>query len=268
MLVLLAAGMAAAPDGVDPDDLDRWQGLATRVTNGPAGCWTFTGDVRTTATIRQKSLSFRRAADAPIVREGTWEGTLEDGTWTRFDYTLPPNGSVSIEASVQPIYGTMPPGMAKNLADPPTTPDADGPPEGDDGRQEGLNLMRKAMDGWMTSTGIAHAQWRDDLGAIELVEQIPTTDSPNADVVTRTTIFPGGRDAPSRVSVNLPSHTTFGTWPTRVHVYDTQGHLVQQAVEDAVLPAAETWSTVSVFLGFTIGYDQRLDYRTATRCGG
>jgi hypothetical protein len=50
-------------------------------------------------------------------------------------------------------------------------------------------------------------------------------------------------------------------------VFDAQFHLVQQRLPDGqILPGAENMSAVGTVLGFTLAYEQRLDYRTATRC--
>lgn len=262
--VLLSFAVAGLPEGVDPEDLDRWEALSRRASAGPEGCWRFEGNLKITSTLQQKARLFRRAMDVPMEREGTFVGELVDGTWRLFDYDLASGTSgVNIEGGVQPVFGIMPEAVSKNLARAPEPAEPDGEEEGN--ASEGVNLLRRAMDVWKASTGVSYAQWREDLGAIELVEQVPTEEK-GRDVVTKTTLFPGGAAVPSRMSVMLPKGLVLGSWPMRVHVYDAQAHLFQRPVEELVLPTAETMSAVVSVLGFTVGYEQRIDYRTASRC--
>lgn len=281
MIALLALAWADPPEGVDPDDLDRWEPLADAALNGPAGCWELAGPMEVNAALHTKASMFQRASETPYDFVGTWTGRLEDGTWTRFAYDLTSVKGNPQEFPIYPVIGKIDPNIVTSSV--PQTPPSDDPPSddpprkgisislGDDGEVSSsggdgpFSLLRKSIDGWNTSTALSSASWSEARREIRLEQEVPTEDAPNAPVVVTTTTFPEGA-WPARVSTVFPRRLAFGTWPLKVHVYDAQFHLVQQQVSGVTLPSAENMSAVGSAVGFTVSYEQRLDYRTAKRC--
>ena len=99
-----------------------------------------------------------------------------------------------------------------------------------------------------------------------MVQEVPVSDEKLDQLVTMTTFFPDGGTKPARVSATLPKKLSAGRWPAVVYLYDGQIHLIQRPVGPHVLPIAETMSGVGTAFGFTVGLEQRIDYKTAQLC--
>lgn len=128
------------------------------------------------------------------------------------------------------------------------------------------NTLRSIIDGLDTSTAISTADWRESIQAVQLDQDVPLTDD-NPDILVHiTSIFPNGQPDPIRISAKFPKSATFGSFPTRITIYDGQLHVVQHPVRDRVLPIAERSSAVVNALGFKVGVDQKLDYTSARPC--
>lgn len=291
-MLLLALAFADPPEGVDPDDLDRWEGLANAALDGPVGCWEFEGELQVHFALHTRAALWRRAEEVPFSSAGTWSGRLSDGEWTRFEYALVNGEGEANEVPIYPVIGKIDPGNVKALNVPEAPEDeekgkgisfsvggkGEKGDEADDGEDaepaessgtstgSAVSLLRNALDGWHTSTAFSNAVWNEGRREIKLVQDVPTTDSPNAPLISTTTLFPEGAAFPARLSTVFPRKMVMGDWPLKVHVYDAQFHLVQQQVSGQVLPSAENMSAAGSALGFTVSYEQRLDYRTARRC--
>ncbi|MEZ4322050.1 MAG: hypothetical protein R3F61_31550 [Myxococcota bacterium] len=268
MWLALSLAFADPPEGVDRDDTDRWEAMTEAALNGPAGCWELAGDVHVNIALLSKASLWRRTSETPFEYAGTWNGTLEDGTWTAFRYRLSDTIKVDgepIEVPIYPVIGEIDPNVVVSESESP--PDAKGSSVtvSSDGSSSPVSLLRSSIEAWDTSTAISIAQWREATREIELIQDTPIKDNPNAPTITMTTRIPEGQWV-SRLSAVFPRKLVLGEWPVRLRLHDTQFHLVQRQVADHVFPAAENVSTVGTALGFTVSYEQRLDYSTASPC--
>jgi len=279
MIALVLFAMADPPDGVDRDDVERWEALSDAALDGPPGCWELSGDLAVTSGLLSKASFRKRTRSSLTPYRGTWSGTLREGKWTRFEYHLTEPADEIEDApdlSIHPVVGTIDSSIVVNLDAPP--PEEKPEPKGrsvrigvgkqteEDDPEEALNIIRRSMDAWDTSTAISMSQWRESTREIELIQETPITDSPTSPTLTLTTRIPEGEWV-ARISAVFPRKFTVGTWPLTAKLHDTQFHLVQRRIEDHVFPAAENISSVGTALGFTVSYEQRLDYRNARPCG-
>jgi len=292
--ILMAAALAAPPEGVDPTDFERWEVAADAALDGPEGCWELTGTLRVDAALHSPATAFTRGDTAKLVASGTWSGRLDTGTWTRFDYTLTSAQTDDpdlMEVPIFPVIGKIDQDVV-NVEHKAAHADDDDDDElkveksnkrrgsvsisigGDDddddgpsGGAEAINLMQQAIDAWDPSTATSVTQWLDEPGAIELLQDFPIfDDDPKSPVVTVTSHFPEGGTGLSRLDAQFPKRVKVGEWPLRVNLMDVQFHLRQQQIGRSYLPQVEGFTLMAGVLGFTFGYEQQIAYATAQAC--
>lgn len=286
MWFALSLALADPPEGVDRDDTDKWSAMSDAALDGPPGCWDFSGELLITVSFLSKASFWRRTTATPTVYHGTWKGTLDDGTWTSFRYALDDPESDD-DWSIYPVVGEIEPStVVKEGAEPKPEPDPeatedekksrgisvsigkgdeDGDSEGESAERGAVNLVRRSLEVWDTSTATSVSQWREDTREIELIQDSPIKDKVNAPTITLTTRIPEGEWV-SRFSAEFPKKIVLGEWPITATLHDMQFHLVQRNVGGHVFPSAENVSAVATALGFTLSYEQRLDYRSAAAC--
>lgn len=273
MLHLLLAGLgcafAAPPEGVDPDDLDRWEALAERALAGPEGCWEFEGLLTVEAKYHSRAALWRRSEETAWRWHGPWTGRLDAGVWTRFAYELKGDSGKPGEFPIYPVIGKIDPKIVEAIGVKDDDEESGGVSisvGGDGGEAEAVSMLRKAIDSWNTSAAFSYGAWSDERQEVKLIQEVPTDEKPNAPTISVTTLFPGGEPFASRMSAVFPRRIPVGEWPLRGTVYDGQFHLVQQRVAGVGLPQAENMAAAGSMLGFSVSYEQRIDYRTARRC--
>lgn len=260
-LFSVVALAGAPPEGVDPDDIDRWASLAGSSLDKPAGCWELTGTVTSVIGIQARVTGFRRLDSKPTRRTGTFSGRIEEGTWTRFDYQLDPvkDGS-DVSTDVSPFFGTLPPDVVRQTNVEPVVTDSTSKSEVSVGK--GSDVMRT----WRKLTGTVDSQWDSSIDAMRVTETLQLPDDYGGGLATAITVFPGGESTPARLSVTYPRHIKGGQWPVYIHVYDAQSHVLFQTIEGVALPIAESVSGRIAALGVNGAIEDRLDYKTAQRC--
>ena len=107
-MIWFVAALADPPEGVDVEDIQRWEKLTDAALDGPAGCWDFKGGVRVTTTVHTRASFYKRSSTDPSVSTGNFTGRLRDGLWEYFHYTLiqGETGEKS-QASVFPMVGRV-----------------------------------------------------------------------------------------------------------------------------------------------------------------
>lgn len=267
-MLWMSLAIAAPPEGVDPDALEVWEKASGSALDGPEGCWELGGKVLLTEQFETSLTGFRRASSTPRTTTGTFEGRIEERRWTRFVVHLDAPDERTIDFPIQPLVGIVPSEVVELHA-----PDPEGSANGgvkivrgEDGDDSTTNNMASLYDALDSQTGLVDARWREDIRAIELNETTPFKGTSDNKLLKKVSVFPEGRPQPSRVSVIYPAHLTFGTWPIRIHLYNTQAHVMQRPVGEHVFPVAETASFRATGLSLNVGYEQRLDYQTAAAC--
>lgn len=294
---IFALALAEPPEGIPYDDAKVWEKHVDRALDGPPGCWLMKGNSHSTITISSAVSMWGRSDVTTITSIGKWNGKLVDGTWTELAYQLvtgesgEPNGfparpligradSEIIQVNGEPWLDEDDKERRAKRAEKREEKEAsegqkvtvsvkEGK-DGDDGDSDpgstAVNTLRRLIDGLDTSTAVSTADWRESIGAVQLDQDVPLTDE-NTDILVHvTSVFPNGQPDPIRISVTFPKSATFGSFPTRITLYDGQLHVVQHPVRDRVLPIAERASVVANVLGFKVGVDQRLDYTSAQPC--
>ncbi|MEQ1503795.1 MAG: hypothetical protein ABMB14_16260 [Myxococcota bacterium] len=254
----------AAPDGVDPMDLDRWEAGSAAALAGPSGCWELGGRFVTTVVSYAPASRWTRSGRTDHRLVGTFVGRLDGGTWTSIAYSLSPADAPDtpsdIDLPLMPIVGRVAAGALHR-----TNPAEEG--ESDfrlDGQDEAFNVLAGLIDAFEPETSTAMAEWREDRGAVELIQDHPVSRS---EVATVTTVFPAGGAATS-VDAVFPRRMRVGEGLVKVSLFDAQAHLRSQPVGDVVMPALDSLSFGIGALGFTFAYEQVLTYERATRCVG
>ena len=263
--------LAAPPEGVDPDDIGHWEALVDQSLKGPPGCWDLEGTLSINGHMISPATGFSRSGKSALGGDGRWQGRIEDGRWQRFAYDQTvPEGAMALSAPILPLIGVIdqsvverPPPVEGKRDTVTITMDDE---EGGDGSAEALNLMRGLIDAWDPNTATAVSEWREDQAAIELVQDFPIDKSPRSPVTVVTSTFPGGTDALTRMDAEFPKRIKMGSWPMVATLTDMQFHLRQQQVGKTVLPAVESFSVTVSFMGFTLAYEQRIAYATASPC--
>jgi len=288
MLALLsAAALAVAPPSFELlDDIDRWEDGMDNVLQGPRGCWDFSGDFKQTVTLHQPPDFFSAARIKDFVGKGSFKARLKDGVWVTFDHAYDPsdNGIATLgkvvgemdeeskeedwdpedfEIPVVPLVGEVPSEMDEE--------DVREMNEflGDDASaitlKKSVNLLRQAVDEWAGRTETAVAQWDSKQEAVMFLREIPVADDDPRPIHIDVR-FPAAGEYVDRIDAVWPRIVKIGKWPIRLTIRDAQMHLLAYQHDGMSLPRAESLSLVVGFMGFTMGFEQTLKFKTAARC--
>jgi hypothetical protein len=258
---------AAPPEGVDPQDLDRWEQGSAVALQGPPGCWELSGRVELLMAAYTPATLWTRAERSDHRFRGSFHGKLDQGTWTQLDYDL-----VNLEKPEEPAKMEVPlfPSIGKIAPNTPRRTNL--PPEGDEGLEisggegeEAIHLFTEILDEIDPATATSYGEWDDKTRAVKLIQDVPISDKPTADTVSVVTTFPEGGPA-TAVDVTFPTRIRMGEGLIKATLFDSQLHLRSQKVGEVVLPALESLSFGLGALGFTVGYEQKLVYEKATPC--
>lgn len=284
MWLLLGSALAGPmPDGLDLEDIDAWEARAFALSDGPKGCWNVRGEFETRGAIYLPSSIFTRPATESRVTRGTFAGTIQNGEWTHFVYSVPINPDSSadeIEAAegvwLRPIVGTLQSSVV--LRDPGDIPPSmvEAEPEEDDGVSVEMddstprvrpNLIRASVEEWWDSSiSTSYMRWDADRDGAVMVMEVPVNDTRRSDAVMLSAFFPGGGLNATQIDSILPRRLPVGDGVIKGKVMNGQLHLKGQIAGGHLLPTSESWSAVFGALGFTGGYEQRIAYTSAQEC--
>ncbi len=290
MMVAIAAASAAPPEGVDPDDLDRWEAGTRALLDGPAACWDFEGRLEVLLRLHTPPSMFSRGEQRDLATTGAFSGRISQGEWQSFAYRLdPPAGDDDMEGltgdlPVFPIMGRIDQDVVVNLDSEQEDGDAgeaevdedddsvsisfggDGGTQVDASTSKAMNLIDEILEAIDPASTTSYGQWGDDPAGVTLIQDAPLTDRPRSDALSLVSFFPQGRPHATKLDVGFPKRIKVGDGLVKATLIDPQLHLRGQVVGDAVLPALESVSSVFGVLGFTVGYEQKLTYSAAMPC--
>lgn len=261
----LLPALAAPPEGVDPQDIARWEAGSEALLAGPAGCWELGGTLALTGVSYSPASRWSRSGRTDHAFVGAFRGRIEDGLWSSFAYDLSPRDApgepAGIDFPIKPVIGRMADGVAQRTNPPETPSNLKVDTESD----EAANLLEEILADLEPATATSYAEWRDADGSVHLVQDVPVSDSARAETVAVETRFPGG-GAATALDATFPKRLRVGEGLIKATVFDGQLHLRGQQVGDGVLPAVDSLSFGIGALGFTVAYEQKLVFETATRC--
>ncbi|MFT4976261.1 MAG: hypothetical protein ACI8S6_002157 [Myxococcota bacterium] len=288
MFWMLGVALAGPlPEGIDLEDVTAWEERAFAMPDGPPGCWVFHGEFQARAAIYHPATFFSRGETDIRAATGTFVGTLTDGEWTRFVYTITDPGE-SEEDGLQistnddaltlfPLVGRLDPAIIER--DPSQPPPVQTEEEegrqvsisfGSDGEassEEAVNLLRGSVEEWWdASVTTSYMRWDEALDGAWLVVEVPTSDERGAELVTMNAFFPGAGEHATRIDSILPRRLSVGDGFIKAKVMNGQLHLEGRVVDGRLMPVTESWGAVLGALGFTVGYEQRIAYTSAQEC--
>jgi hypothetical protein len=268
MLLFFFSLSALAMDPPAPellDDLDRWESGMDAVLAGPAGCWDFEGEIRQVVTLHQPPDFFSAARTETVTVAGEFNARLDAGHWVAINVRSDvADGEQKLEVPVVPVVGKLP-----------IQPDDDPGAVSVNVSQEAIrvstvfgssvSLLHEAVDAWAGRTETALAEWDADADAVMFRREIPVTEKDNRPIRVDVR-FPEAGLHPDRIDAVWPRVVKVGRWPVRGTIRDAQMHVRTYVYGEHLLPRAESLSLVAGFLGFTLGYEQTLTFRSAAIC--
>lgn len=264
LLALYGSALAAPPDGVDPNDLDRWESSASALLAGPGGCWEIEGRVDLVMAAYTPATLWTRAERSDHRFTGSFSGRLDQGTWTRLDYDLvnadKPEKPAEMEVPLFPSVGKIAPNTSRR-----TNPSDQKSSVSFGSDEEAVHLFTELLDEIDPEAATSYGEWDEANRSIKLIQDVPIKDTPRSETIAVTTLFPEGGVATSMDAI-FPTRIRVGEGLVKVTLFDGQLHLRSQKAGDVVLPALESLSFGFGALGFTIGYEQKLTYTRATPC--
>ena len=257
MWLWMAVALAAAPEGVDLDDVFGWEDRAHKMLTGPMGCWDVAGDVKMSIALFQPPTMFSTGGRKDVLSEGAFSGRLVEGVWRdlRVDLEETEDGEsadkIVIDVGVHPLFGLT--------SESPN--DAGGATE-----ITPANLVRSLVERELGATATSGVRWDDERNGLVLEQKVPITDaprSPESDVVT---FFPDA-GAATQMDVVFPKQFKIGDGWVKLRTSNGQLHLRARVVDGQSIPSVESMSAVFGVLGYTLGFEQRLVYTSFKRCG-
>lgn len=282
----LFAVSAGPPPDLSLDDPDVWRQKGRILLEGPQdACVEVQGTARLEAVVFTPGSVLGEPEQIPLGIGGTFEGTLDKGTWTRLEATLEhddPDSNWKIDdPKIRPITGKSKPVDRERSRDKPSDdPEGEGNSEveisveGDrvalgasQSGTDAVNMIDEVLDRIDPDVTYAWAQWDPTREGVVLEETIPLDDSRRPAEAKLETLFPGG-GPPSELHLTFPERLKIGDWPKRITVMNAQLHITAQQTPMGVLPAVESLSLVAGAFGFTFGFEQELRYLRARPCRG
>lgn len=264
---LIAATALAGPPSFELlDDIDRWESGQLAFLAGPAGCWDLTGEATQVVTLHQPPDFFSAARNERFAMEGAVSGRLVDGVWTdEIEAKLKPvDHEVEIDVGVASLFGTRPEKEKDESEEEVIISVGDGGnAQISAGIDQAANVLLHAVEETAGNVETSVAQWDDEQEAVLYLRELPLEgDNRPIKVTVR---FPDAGKA-DRIDAVWPQLIKVGEWPLKVKIRDAQMHAVGHAHQDKVLPWAEGLSFVFGALGYTVGFEQKVTWRSATPC--
>ena len=235
LLPLLSLALAGMPPGVDLEAVDRWDGLAEQLIDGPRGCWEVVG---------RASWSWDLGRFGGNRGDAAFAGRLVDGEWSEIH--LAPMGEIqrarrqaeirvyAEEARFAPLFGRIH-GARVTVASDTQQVEVD-PTE----QAEASNVLRRVLDRLGGSAITSWAQWDDVRTGVVLHRMIPLGDH-GSDEVHVEVFFPGGQELPTSIDASFPPHFRAGRWPRRFRIRGAEVHLRGAVAGQQVFPASEAY---------------------------
>ncbi len=248
--LLTANAVAGRPSLAVLDDVERWEAGQEAFLAGPPGCWEMEGDAEQTLTLHRAPDLFSAGRSEAFPVRGTVRGRLVDGVWQGpLARDLAPAGhELDLDMPVIPLFGRM---------------DRDPKVAGTLGTSS-VNLLKRALERTSGAVETSLAQWDEAQGAVLYLRELPLEGHENRPI--RVTVrFPDAGPA-DRIDVLWPSPVRAGRWPVVVTIRDARMHAAGHPHGDVVLPWTERLSFVVSALGYTLGFEQTVTWRTATPC--
>jgi hypothetical protein len=247
------------------DDLDRWEAGMEEVLAGPSGCWDFVGEIRQVVTLHQPPDFFSTARMETVVLKGQFTARLDAGRWVVLDVKPDEeDGEQRLDLPVVPVVGKLPvrSDEATEAVSVSISPEAI---QVSTVFGSSVSLLHEAVDAWAGRTETALAEWDADRQAVLFRREIPVTERDSRPIRVDVRFPQAGAHA-DRIDAVWPRVVKVGRWPVRGTIRDAQMHVQTFLHGEHSLPRAESLSLVAGFLGFTMGYEQTLTYRSAAVC--
>jgi len=234
--LLLALAHAGMPPGVDLEAVDRWDGLADRLIDGPKGCWEVVG---------RASWNWDLGRFGGNRGDAVFAGRMQDGLWS--EVHLAPLGEIqrerreaeirvyATEARFAPLVGRLE-GARITVAS-----DAEKVELQAEEQAEASNVLRRTLDRIGGSAITSWAQWNDPMGGVVLHRMIPLGEGTRADEAHVEVFFPGGQELPTSVDIGFPQSFASGSWPRRFKIRSAEVHVRGAVAGKQVFPASEAF---------------------------
>lgn len=269
----LAQSTDGLPAGLTPADLEDplpWEQRARALLDGPDACIQVQGRVEATAALFTPGGWLGPGERHDLRAAGTFQGTLDHGTWTTLDTTWEP-GTLEDELKLDrphPIVGRLPPRPEdeEDAAGGSVSISAGG--QGTDvavasGGEEALGLLDQLVADIDPAVTTAYVSWEADRGVVLLRQFVPLQGR-QGDLEVLVS-FPGG-GPPTGLDAVFPPRIHVSEGLLRATILDAQLHLRGKVTPLGVLPGEEGVSLVLGFMGFTVGWEQRISYERARPC--
>jgi hypothetical protein len=262
MLLLLTTALAAMPPGIDLDAVQRWDGRADVLLDGPPGCWEVVG---------KASWNWDLGRWGGSRGDAVFAGRLVDGQWS--EVHLAPLGEISREskreaevrvyakeARFAPLIGRLT-GQRITVA----TDDTEVAVDAEE-QASASNVLRTTLDRIGGAVETTWAEWDADAEAVRLHRVVPIGDGARAPEAEVTVRFPGGDELPTALDVAFPDQFKAGSWPRRFTIRDAEVHLRGAVAAGRVFPAAESFRFEFGLMGFWGSGAQTIRYHQIKAC--
>jgi hypothetical protein len=277
MIALWSFAHAARPPGLDVDaELATWEARAAALLAGPTGCWELSGTVDLFASGYVPATRWTRPDKSDHHLTGPFTARIEDGTWTRFDYTLrnvdeKADPEDDFEIPILPLLGRTKEKPDDGEAATTSVSVGSGGVAVTEQGGVAMNTLHRVLDAIDPATATAYAQWDDRSDGVALFQDYPLEEGRGSDVITIRTGIPAGGPTATSLDITFPGRVRVGDGLVKATIFDAQGHVRTQVVAGpdgatTVLPTLESLSLGLGALGFTVGYEQKIRYADARPC--
>lgn len=272
-LTLVAAGLltlpavAAAPPGVDLEDVDGWEARSKAFDEGPDGCWELEGTLELRLMLDAGASSFGRRRHDDTTVHGTVSARFDDHTWKRFHYTLDQERQDWM--IFRPFWGNVEEDailVVDKQGNPVVT--AEERREAAE-RRRSFRIGRKAADDGkpqVTISSLLNVIWDEQAREVVFEEDGNIRGLARGKAIARHR-FPEGSTQATAFDITLPEGGTFGVWPLQGTLTSGSVHIRSYpTASGAAIPHHQRFSAIVQVFGQTVGVDSSLAFTTARRC--
>ena len=246
---LIAAALAAPPDGVLPEEVGQWAPYWSSIQDGPSGCWEVTGAASWDWDLGRFGITKGGAA---------FVGRMEDGVWQ--DFAIRSLGETNERPGTPPVrfyphesmhFAPMVGRLSPEIFDQDRLED---------------NILEQMLDTLGGPVTTTWSEWNEARQGILLHRSVPVGSGERAEGML-TVLFPDAGTLPTELDLTLDQSFALPDHPA-VRIRSGEVHVRGRVVEGQTWPSSEAFSFAASVFGYRVWGAQTIRYQAFRPCGG
>lgn len=254
---LIAAALAAPPEGIMSEEVGQWAPYWSAIQDGPLGCWEVTGTAAWDWDLGRYGITKGSASFAARFEDGVWKDFLvrslgeshaEHGSPTIRTY---PHDAMHFA----PLIGTIDPSVFAQPS-----------PANAEEEEQRDNILEALLAEIGDDVTTSWSEWSDKRRGIVVHRTMPVGAGGRAEGMV-SVLFPDGGLAPSELDITFDEPFSMPkARAVRMRYGDV--HLRGRVIDGETWPESEAFSFEASILGYRVWASQTIQYHAFRTCGG